>query len=112
MERDFTPALNQQIAACRAQSREVLQPWYDWCENTAKPQACGVCDAETSDIAAIETEIADHEAWIEEKRNGVIGLDDDPNAIPERLDQIRQLESRLAQKRENLTLMQESGYCP
>ncbi len=112
MQRDFTPYLGEQIAACRAQRDQALAPWTNWCDTVAKPQACGVCDAQTADIASIEAEIESHREWIQQRRDGVAAIDDDPQAIPNRLDRIRQLETIAAQKRDDFEVMQETGYCP
>lgn len=110
-ERDATPLLRQQAAACRARNEEYLAPWIDWCENVERPQACSSCDGTLDTINQLEAQFYENERWLENRRSLVVLGGEVDAEVATREAEMAQLAEQIRQLRRNHQILVDSGYC-
>lgn len=102
-----------QISAMRNQCDAANASWIEQCETVERPQNCATCTDMSGEIEELETRISQNESWITSMRSGAAVLTpDDETEITQRLDEIRQWQRELAEKREGYGMLQDSQFCP
>lgn len=112
-ERWWTEVAAPQIRELSGQCDAANAAWVEQCETVIRPQECRSCDDMGGEIAQLESDIAEAQAWLDGMRNGAAVLTpDDEAAIAQRVDEVDRWERDLAEKREGFELLQSSEYCP
>jgi len=102
-----------QLADLRRQCNEANSGWVEQCETVTRPQNCQTCDDMSTEIATLQSDIADAQEWLTAIRSGATVLTpDDEDEIAARVDEVARWERDLAEKQQGYTMLQDTDFCP
>lgn len=112
-ERWWTEVAAPQIAELQNQCNAANASWIQQCETVDRPANCSTCDDMAGEIAALETDIADAQAWLQAMRSGgAVLTPDDEQQIAQRIDEVDRWQRDLDEKLQGYSMLQDSEFCP
>jgi hypothetical protein len=103
------PQINELSRQCNAANAS----WIQQCETVERPAQCSTCTDMTAEIEALETDIAEADAWLAAMRSGAAVLTPaDEEEITQRIDEVARWQRDLEEKRQGYSMLQDSEFCP